>query len=421
MMHVIRKLSVSAALLALSAVIMINVSGCAVTPSYATDLMQGVTADGSINFAPMKDESIGKAADFAMDLFKTCHKDGTNTLVSPLSVAAVLSMAANGAGGETLKQMEAMFGMDVDELNAFTGSWISSFADNSYIKVNIADSIWFDESSGFVPEEKFLKTNANYYGASLYKTRFDASAVKEINGWVGRNTDGMIREIIDSLPENTVMVTLNALSFDAEWMRIYKKDEVEGGVFTREDGVKTGAVFLRGEETVFLEDEKATGFIKPYKDNKYAFAAMLPNEGVTLSEYIQYLTGEGMRRTLADREYLTVITSIPKFDTEYRTDLKDCLRSLGMESAFDQNAADFSGIGSLVNGNIYLSEVIHKTHVTVDERGTKAGAASAAMYLGNGWDPDRREVCLNRPFVYMLVDLETCVPFFIGAMTDVAG
>lgn len=421
MKHVIRKLSVSAALLALSAVIIINVSGCAVTPAYATDLMEGITADGTVSFGAMKDESIGKAADFAINFFKACSKDGKNTLVSPLSVTAVLSMTANGAKGETLQQMEAMFGMDIDELNAFAGSWIRSFTGGDKCEVNIADSIWFDESSGFVPEQKFLKTNANYYGASLYKTRFDDSAVKEINGWVSKNTDEMIPEIIDALPENSVMVLLNALSFEAEWMKIYEEGEVREGVFTGEDGVKTGAEFMYSKESVLLEDEKATGFIKPYKDSKYAFAAMLPNEGVTLAEYVQYLTGGGMRGTLAGRTYCTVFTSMPKFDTECSIELEDCLRSLGMEKAFDRDAADFSGMGSLVNGNIYLSEVIHKTHIAVGEKGTKAGAASAVIMTGNSLDLDYREIYLDRPFVYMLVDLETCIPFFIGTMTDVAG
>ena len=418
MRNFIRKGWISAALVVLSAMILLNVSGCSVTPSYAMDLMEGITADGTVTFKELKAESILKASDFALKLFKACRENGQNTLVSPLSVIAALSMTANGAGGETLSQMESMFGMDIDELNAFTGSYLKSFTGGDKCKVNIADSIWFDDSKGFVPEKDFLQTNANYYDASLYKAPFNDDTVKELNAWVNKNTDHTIPEIIAKLPQNSIMVILNALAFEAEWLDVYNTQNVREGTFTCEDGSQKTAEFMYGKESLFLKDDKATGFIKRYSGGKYAFAAMLPDEGVTISEYVAYLNGENIQKTLAGRENCTVYTSIPKFEAECSFDLKDRLISLGMKDAFDQNNADFSRIGSSTNGNIYVNGVVHKTYIKVDEKGTKAGAATAVIFGENSADLDFKEVYLDRPFVYMLIDLETNIPFFIGVMSD---
>jgi serpin B len=230
----------------------------------------------------------------------------------------------------------------------------------------------------------------------------------------------MIPEILDEIPAEAIMYLVNALAFDAEWAEIYKETAVNDGIFTKEDGAKQSVTFMYGEESRYLEDEKATGFIKYYKDSKYAFVALLPNEGVSVSEYVASLDGESLSKMLGSAEIVPVNTCIPKFETEYEVEMSEILKEMGMPDAFDSDKADFTGLGTSSVGNIYISRVIHKTFISVDEKGTKAGATTAVEMMPESAPPmDIKKVYLDRPFVYMLVDCENNIPFFVGSMMDV--
>ena len=217
------------------------------------------------------------------------------------------------------------------------------------------------------------------------------------------------------------MYLINALAFEAEWANIYEKEQVEKGEFTLEDGTKQKVELMYATEGKYLQDESATGFIKYYNGYKYAFVALLPNEGVSVSDYIATLDGESLSALLSGAESATVKTAIPKFETEYGTEMSEVLQSMGMIDAFDVGDADFSGIGSSTDGNIYIGSVIHKTHIQVGERGTKAGAVTVIEMKANSAAPpdEIKQFYLDRPFVYMLIDCENNVPFFIGTLMDV--
>ena len=404
-----------AALLLASAV---TLTGCGtVLPAGAADLMEGIEAHDLGDPGRVGDADGAAAADFAVRLFKECAK-GENVLVSPLSVLAALSMTANGAKGETLSEMEAVLGMKCDALNAFFRSYMNALKPTDKCKLSLADSIWFRDGR-FTVNQEFLQTNADYYDADAYRVPFNGETLKQINAWVKQNTDGMIPKILDELSGSTVMVLINALAFDAEWQTVYRSDQIREGTFTLEDGTERKADLMYSQEGAYLEDELATGFIKYYAGNRFAFVAMLPNEGVTVDEYIASLDGESLMKTLYGAKTLTVHAAIPKFQTEYSSELKGVLSGMGMKKAFTADA-DFSGIGTSENGAISIDSVIHKTFISVDEKGTKAGAATAViMKEAAAVYEETKTVILDRPFVYMLVDTETYLPFFIGAMTDV--
>ena len=132
------------------------------------------------------------------------------------------------------------------------------------------------------------------------------------------------------------------------------------------------------------------------------------------------LDGESLNALLANSQYADVRTSLPKFETEYAVEMAEVLESMGMTEAFDPSSADFDGLGSSDTGNIYLSRVIHKTFISVAEKGTKAGAVTALVATPESAPPEeKKEVYLDRPFVYMLIDCENNIPFFIGTLMDV--
>ena len=414
------KIIIASVCLILTLAIGINLTGC-VAKIHAADLTEGITPAKPDVPETAIDEGAPKAADFAVRLFKQSCENGKNTLISPLSVLAALSLTLNGAKGDTKTQMEQVLGMSADELNRFFYAYMKALPNTNKYKLSLANSIWFTSDERFTVERNFLQTNADYYGASAYKAPFDKSTLNDINNWVKQKTDGMIPNILDQIPADAVMYLVNALAFEAEWAEIYKKDQVHEDTFTREDGAKQNVDFMYSMEEFYLDGGNASGFIKYYSGGKYAFAALLPEEGLTVNDFVASLNGEALLKMLAAPEVVPVYAKLPKFETEYDAEMSDVLKRMGMPGAFDPAFADFSGLGTSKAGNIFISRVIHKTFISVAEKGTKAGAATVIEMKDESapFFEDQKCVLLDRPFVYMLIDTETNLPFFIGTMTDV--
>ena len=150
--------------------------------------------------------------------------------------------------------------------------------------------------------------------------------------------------------------------------------------------------------------------------------ALLPNEGVSVSEYVASLDGEHLRDMLTSAEGVTVFASMPKFESGYDVEMSDILKEMGMPNAFDEQLAEFPYIGTVSDGlNIAISRVIHKTFISVSETGTRAGAATVVEMRAEGAVElsEFKEVTLDRPFVYMLIDCENDLPLFIGSTMTV--
>ena len=396
----------------------VNMAGCSAQVQ-AKDLMEGVTPK-KVSVQNDLGAKSTDVTDFAVRLFRASAKSGESTLVSPLSVLCALAMTANGAEGETLEQMEAVLGMTAEELNLYLYSYMKNLPQGEKYKLSLANSIWFTEDNRFTVNQDFLQINADHYGADIYQAPFDDQTCRDINNWVKQRTDDMIPEILDQIPPDAVMYLVNALAFEAEWSRIYDEYQVRDGKITKEVGTRQDVEFMYSSEGVYLEDENAAGFMKYYKGGKYAFAAMLPNEGVSVSDYIASLNGESLNALLADPQHTAVETSIPKFETEYSVEMSEILKGMGMTRAFDPDNAEFGRLGVSENGNLYISRVLHKTFISVGEKGTKAGAATVVEMLDCAAvePPETKQVYLDRPFVYMLIDCENNIPFFIGTMMD---
>ena len=399
----------------------INLTGCT-SQVQAKNLVENMTPK---EVEPTTDLSSQNDAvtDFALRLFQNTNTTTENTLISPLSVLCALSMTANGANAKTLEEMEQVLGMTPEDLNQYLYTYVRNLPQGENYKLSLANSIWFTDDERFTVREDFLQTLTDYYRADVYAAPFDNQTCKDINNWVEENTDGMIPEILDQIPPNAVMYLINALAFDARWSETYKKYQVREGDFTKEDGTIQKADFMYSTEHSYLEDDRATGFVKYYKGGKYAFVALLPKDGIDLSQYISSLTGDALHDLLNEPAYTTVYTSIPKFESEYSVEMSEILKAMGMTSAFDPATADFTDLGSSTAGNIYINRVLHKTYISVEEEGTKA-AAVTAVEPGDGAaieQEEPKEVYLDRPFVYMLIDCENNIPFFMGTMTDMDG
>lgn len=398
----------------------LSVTSCHSDRSYETsDLMTDIKAERHDSVNP--DDSFKNACDnFTADLLKDSFDGKSNIFLSPLSVSAALTMTANGANGQTGAEMEKVLGngISLEELNKYHSSLAASLTSGEDFKLKTANSIWFrDEENRLTVEKDFLQTNADYFGAAIYKRAFDNATCKEINNWVNDNTDGMINNILDSIPKEAIMYLINAVSFDAQWENIYSESDITDGKFTTSQDKLMNVTVMCSAESTYLESDGCKGFIKQYKGGKYSFAAILPDTDI--ESFVSSLSGEKLSRILDSADNCAVETKLPKFSYEYSSDLNAALSSLGMPTAFDENNADFSGIGKSAAGNISIGRVIHKTKIAVDEKGTQAGAAALVEIVDNCAPIYDKSVILNRPFMYMILDNETMLPLFTGVYTGV--
>lgn len=385
-------------------------------------LLSKEIGDDEVAKLTLTDRYVSAVADFSFKLFKTSRTAGANTLISPLSVQLALAMTANGADGQTLSQMEQVLGngLSKSELNEYWAGYRERLPNDLKTKLRIANSIWFrDEANRLTVEPDFLKTNADYYLAEVYKAAFDQQTLTDINTWVSNKTDGMIDSVLDEIKEESEMYLINAVTFEGKWKKPYDKHDVSEGTFTAVDGSKQSAKFMYSHEATYLDDGRATGFLKPYHSDGYSFAALLPNENVPIDEYIESLDAKQFLKTLQQAEATNVNAVMPKFSYDYEIELNEPLKALGMPDAFSGTAANFTKLGKSTLGNLYIDNVLHKTFIAVDELGTKAGAATKVEIVPES-AMQARMVKLDRPFVYAIIDNETKLPVFLGTVMYMA-
>ena len=390
--------------LVLAIALLLALTGCGAESS----LLTGVTASERGEAA----DAAGLAADFTVGLFNAAYEGG-DALISPVSVLAALAMAETGARGETLAQMEEVFGVDAETMRLALSAYMSSVAGT---EAKTANAIWFRDDGSFTPNEDFLADCASFAGADVFADEFTAALAGEINGWIKEHTDGMIKDVLDEIDPSAVMYLVNALAFEADWAEQYEEYQVRDGEFIADGGVKT-VEMMYSDEHVYLEGDGFTGFMKPYKGGRYAFAALLPDETSSLEALLGSLTGETLADALENAQNTPVETATPGFSSEYAAELSETLMGMGMADAFDGETADFSGMGRSALGNIYINRVLHKTFIDVTPQGTRAGAATVVEMNAESAMEDVKQVYLDRPFAYMIVDTQYNIPLFFGVVT----
>lgn len=368
--------------------------------------------------------------DFSLEVLKKSRNGASgaerNTMISPLSVMMALEMTRNGAAGETLSEMEAVLYPGITGEEGKEGlTAISELVEEQNERagkdgnvLRMANSIWFHTGDVFTPNETFLQTCAQDYDASIYGAPFDGSTLKDINRWVENETDGEVKDILDEIPEDAIMYLINAVAFEAEWQDVYEEFQVRDASFYGVDGIETTVSMMYSEEHYYLSGDRVQGVRKPYTEG-YSFVALLPDEGTTLEEYLAGLDGATLLQTIQNEDDTIVETALPKFESETDIELSEVLEKMGMPLAFDEDLADFSRMGSCVDGlNICINRVLHKTHIKVDELGTKAGAATVVEMTAEGCAEvqEIKTVILNRPFLYAIIENETGLPVFIGTV-----
>lgn len=368
---------------------------------------------------------------FGIDMLRasiTSEAATTNTIVSPLSVHAALSMTANGASGETGEQMAGVLGTDsmgAAETNRQWAALLAALGQRSTRQtLDIANSLWAQEGIAF--KRPFLDADRKFFGAQVSTLDLhNADAPRAINAWVSKNTRGMIPSIIEQVPEEAILYLVNAVYFNGRWVHPFTPDDTHKKPFTRADGSPVQVEMMNTKRRMpYSKTAVLQATALPYQGGDTAFYVLLPEPGVKMDAAIASLEGTGLsdlREEMRSAGETEVVLGLPKLDAEFSTELKASLSALGMPRAFDATDAQFSKMASL-DATIYISRVLHKTKIKVDEEGTEAAAATAVGVATGGMDAAPRieppRIICDRPYLFAVVDEKSGAMLFLGVVND---
>jgi len=359
---------------------------------------------------------------FGLDLFKqiNSNSDASNLFISPLSVSMALDMTLNGAQNDTksgMKEALRQSDLSLDAINKSNQSLIKLLTHlDPKVNIKLANSIWY--KNNFTVEQDFIDVNQSYYDAEVQGLDFSsADAANQINNWVSDKTESLIDEIIKGrIPSDIVMYLINAIYFKANWWSKFDEDDTRKAPFTTDTGSRVDVDMMSQQQTFPLYVGSDASMIDlPYGDSLFTMSVILPPTDTKIDTFVNHLTSEKLDTWFQQLSAHKTNLYLPRFKIKYQHLLNDVLARMGMGKAFEPYAADFSGINQ--DQQLFISKVLHKSYIKVDEAGTEAAAVTAVGVALTGVDPNQPYTFrVDRPFVYLIRERTTNTILFMGKM-----
>jgi serpin B len=403
-------------------------SACGPSASIAKSDLQRLT---SLDTTPDEIQAlVENNTAFAFDLYQSLQTQDGNLIYSPYSISLALAMTYAGAGGETESQMaQTMHFLPQDQLHPTFNALDLQLAergkaqseDETPLQLNIANAVWAEQTYPFL--QSFLDTIALNYGAGIrladFINQYEAIR-KEINSWVSDQTKDKIQDLIPEgvLNTDTRMALVNAIYFKADWLDPFDADSTRDAPFHLLDGSEA-SVPLMNQDT-FIPYAKGDGWQAielAYQGETAALDIIVPDEG-RFEEISSNLDDQTASTILGSFQPTSVSLALPKFKFESEFGLADQLAALGMPDAFDPDKADFSRMTE--RDDLYISAVVHKAFVAVDEKGTEAAAATAVIVGVTSAPMFDVTLTIDRPFIFFIRDIPTGQILFVGRVLNPA-
>lgn len=359
---------------------------------------------------------------FGFELFKKINAsldEPKNTMISPMSVSLALAMLYNGADGETKAQMQKMLhktGLTPDDLNQSYKDLVAALVSHDpKVELSIANAIYYRNT--FDVKSTFVSTNQNYYQAEVEGLDFNnaTATLNTVNGWVNTHTKGKIDKIIEQVRPETIMYLLNAIYFNGEWKYRFDPKNTFEMPFTKEDNSTIQVPMMMIENPFNYYSNNDFQLLEmPYGSGKYSMLVFLPKDGKTTNDVIALLNPENIEGWLGQMTEVKKEVYLPKFEFKFNDSLVDDLMALSMTDAFNGNA-NLTGISE--EAQLVVSEVMHKTYIKVDERGTEAAAVTGITIDVTSVGPDN-SFRADHPFVFAIREKDTQAILFIGKVMD---
>lgn len=364
---------------------------------------------------------------FTLDLYRELRGQSGNLFFSPFSISLALAMTYAGAREATASQMASTMHFDLPQeslhpaFNALSTTLTGRAGDEEApgFKLNIANALWGQQGFAFSPD--FLDTLALNYGAGMQAVDFAQSdqAREIINQWVEEQTEEKIKDLIlqGALNEMTRLVLTNAIYFNAAWSHPFDENATSEESFDLLDGSEVKVPMMRLTESYgYYEAEDFQAVELGYEGGLLSMVILLPDEEM-FADFEDSLDAARLQSILDQLSMQRLDLSMPKFKIDSSFGLASTLADMGMPDAFDVDKADFSGMTG--QPDLYITDVVHKAFVEVDEEGTEAAAATGvimglkSMPVG---EPIRVEV--DRPFLFLIRDVEIGAVLFLGRVVQ---
>ena len=338
-------------------------------------------------------------------LLKELYAGGGNVMLSPASLALALGMAAEGASGETLEQIQTALG--VEDLSGLSG----------VVPGEISSANAAFAAQGLPLDGAYVDRLSEAYGAEWFD--LDADVVEKVNAWVAEHTDGLIDQLLSETPDPmTGLILINAIAMDAKWASPFKAYNTIEDIFHAPEGDVNVEMMYQQAFFDYVERDGLQIVRLPYADSTLEMWIALPGAGASIGMdgLLDALAEQGLAYLTDGAEEREVDLFLPKFDLTTENSLSDALKALGVELPFGEDA-DFSGISEVP---MWIDEILQKVRVQLDEEGTKAAAATAAIVacMAAPLPEDTVEMRVDRPFAFVIADGETGSVCFAGVVEN---
>lgn len=369
------------------------------------------------------DDVVNASNQFAIDLYKQYSSSDENIFFSPYSISTALAMTYEGAEGKTADEIKGVFHFPERSIlrTGSDGIYQQLNSGEKEYTLSTANALWAERTYQFL--DSYLDVVNTYYHGEVTNLDFinnPESSRITINKWVEEQTREKIKNllpagVIDSL---TRLVLTNAVYFKGDWMNKFKQESTRPGTFSvsKDEIIQTSMMHQRANFK-YYENDLMQAIELPYKGNELSMIILLPTENnigiaegnLTIDKFLQ------IKNALKDEE---VDLTIPKFKFDTKYFMKDTLSAMGMPTAFDEFAADFSGMNGFPD--LYISKVIHQAFIQTDEEGSEAAAATAVVMSKRGMSPKLPNYKIfkaDHPFVFLIQHRYTGNILFMGRLT----
>lgn len=361
--------------------------------------------------------------DFSFELYRELNTSGENLFYSPFSIGSVFTMLYAGASGDTKTQLRNAFHfLDNDTLHHQTYNALGLSVFDGEGNLTSADSIWLQQNMAV--KQDFLDTLSLNYGADVKTVDFVANpevARVAINNWVSKQTYGLIPETLNkgSVNEMTRLVLVNTIYFLGRWLNVFSPETTDQAAFHLRNGTETTVAMMHQTKNhLYYRGNNLSVISRSYDDLQQKMVIILPDAG-SFDSVENNLSRENLETILERMSTKTVTLSLPKFEIETSYNLSEKLKALGITDAFDDSLADFSGISDT---SLFISFVIHKAVIKLDEEGTEAAAVTATGMATTALPQEYDEVTMtiDRPFFFFIMNSDNTI-LFMGKVENPNG
>ncbi|MCE7057747.1 serpin family protein [Algoriphagus sp. AGSA1] len=366
---------------------------------------------------------------FATNFFQqlVSNGDSKNLFFSPYSVHQALAMAMNGNDGEVLEefiQVLQLEGMSLEEANQAVEDLTSFLLDvDPKVKLSIANGIWYKDD--YQVKTPFKDAAQNYFNAEIAPIDvYDPNSVNIINHWIEKQTNGLIKDMLDFIPADAVMYLVNAIYFKGDWTYNFPKENTIKENFTLGNGQEIMVDMMNLGESAGFKAYGAADYTYleiPYSSEQYSMGILI-NESGNLSELYPHFTLENLNEWRSNPRDVNLILKMPKFKIEYKIDnLSSDLQDMGLVRPFSFHQDNFTQLFSNPTDLLKIDRVIHQALIEVDEKGTEAAAATiveVVEYTSLPPDSTPTIFTLDRPFIFFIQEKHSGAILFMGKLEN---